>query len=66
MNREFNVLALVKGDEYFVYVYDDASRAALDAQLKEQAADPGLALSFFDAAVLSKKADEQAKARTRS
>ncbi len=65
MSREVNVLALVKGDEYFVYVYDDASRAALDAQLKGHAADPGLALSFFDAAVLCKKADEQAKARAR-
>ena len=29
MRREFNVLALVKGDERYVYVYDEGSREAL-------------------------------------
>ena len=29
MNREFNVLALIKGQERYVFVYDDASCDAL-------------------------------------
>jgi hypothetical protein len=66
MSRELNVLALVKGGEYYVYVYDDASRPALDEQLAEQAADPRLGLSHFDVAVLARKADEQVKARQRA
>ena len=65
MSREVNVLALVKGDEYYVYVYDDASRAALGDELKRQAADPALGFSFFDAAVLAGKADEQARTKPR-
>ena len=29
MRREFNVLALIKDDERYVYVYDDESRETL-------------------------------------
>jgi len=57
--REFNVLALIKGDERYVYVYDDASRSALVEAFHSQAADPELSLNWFDAAVLTQKAEEQ-------
>jgi hypothetical protein len=57
--REFNVLALVKGGERYVYVYDDASRADLLETFRTQAADPALGLNWFDAAVLAQKAREQ-------
>jgi hypothetical protein len=57
---EFNVLALIKGDERYVYVYDDESRATLVEMFHEQAADPKLTLNWFDAAVLAQKAAEQA------
>lgn len=63
MSREFNVLALVKGDHYYVYVFDDDSRQDLQQQFHEQAADPSLNFSAFDAAVLARKADEQIQAR---
>lgn len=59
MRREFNVLALVKGDERYVYVYDDQSRAALIGAVRDQAADPELNLSWFDASVLVSKLREQ-------
>jgi hypothetical protein len=59
MRREFNVLALIKGDERYVYVYDDASRAALLETLRAHAADPALGLNWFDASVLTQKAREQ-------
>jgi hypothetical protein len=62
MAQEFNVLALIKGDERYVYVYDDASRDSLLATLHAQASDPRLSLNWFDAAVLTRKAHEQAAA----
>ncbi len=60
MGREFNVLALIKGDERYVYVYDDASRSPLLETFRDQAADPELSLNWFDAAILTQKAREQA------
>ena len=60
MGREFNVLALIKGAERYVYVYDDASRSPLLETFRDQAADPELSLNWFDAAVLTQKAREQA------
>jgi len=62
VGREFNVLALIKGDEHYVYIYDDASRAPLLETFRSQAEDPNLSLNWFDAAVLTQKAHEQAAA----
>lgn len=59
MGREFNVLALIKGEERYVYVYDDASRSPLLETFRAQAADPDLSLNWFDAAVLRQKVHEQ-------
>jgi hypothetical protein len=59
--REFNVIALIKGGERYVYVYDDASRRPLLECFEAQAADPDLSLNWFDAAVLARKAREQAE-----
>lgn len=59
MRRELNVLALIKGTERYVFVYDDESRAALINALRDQAADPSLSFTWFDAAVLTDKAREQ-------
>ena len=59
MPQEFNVLALVKGQERFIYVYDDDSRNHLIDTFRDHAADPSLSLNWFDAMVLTKKAREQ-------
>ncbi len=59
MRRELNVLALIKGEERYVFVYDDASRPALIDTLRQWAADPELSFSWFDAAVLTEKARQQ-------
>ena len=59
MVHEFNVLALVKGPERFVFVYDDASHPALIDVLQQLAANPESNLTWFDAHVLNKKAREQ-------
>jgi hypothetical protein len=60
--QELNVLALIKGVERYVYVYDDGSRDRLLETFKDQAADDRYSLNSFDAAVLSQKAREQAQA----
>jgi hypothetical protein len=57
--REFNVLALIKGHEQYVYVYDDDSRDPLLDCFRAQAANPDLSFNWFDAAVMSQKAHEQ-------
>ena len=57
--NELNVLALIKGTEHYIYVYDDNSRPQLIDTFRDQAADPELSLSWFDAIVLTTKAREQ-------
>ena len=58
--HDLNVLALIKGGERFVYVYDDDSRDAVIGALRDQAADPEVTLNWFDAAVLTERARHQA------
>ena len=61
MPIELNVLALLKGAERYVFVYDDNSQPQLLDAFRDQAADPRLSLSWFDASVLTRKAREQAE-----
>ena len=61
MRHEFNVLALIKGDERYVFVYDEASRQELINTFRDQAADPSSSITWFDATVLTEKAREQAR-----
>lgn len=55
MDREINVLALVKGDERFIFLFDDANRDETLRQLARFAADPEIDFSWYDAAMLSRK-----------
>lgn len=66
MTREFNILALVKGRERYIFVYDDASRQQLLDVFRDQAADPRLSFSWFDAAVLADKVRAQENAASRN
>jgi hypothetical protein len=59
---DLNVLALIKGSERFVFVYDDGSREETIAAIRDQAADPTVSLNWFDAAVLTERARKQAEA----
>ena len=61
MSRELNILALIKGNERYVFVYDDESRNPLIDAFRDQAADPRLSFSWFDACLLTQKAREQAR-----
>ncbi|QDV24582.1 hypothetical protein [Aureliella helgolandensis] len=58
MNKEINVLAMVKGEERYVFLYDDKNRIETLRMLGRYAADPALSFSWYDAAVMSKKIRE--------
>lgn len=55
MHKEVNVLALVKGGERFVFLYDSNSVDTLLERLGQHAADPDLTFTWYDAAVLSQR-----------
>jgi hypothetical protein len=55
VTQELNVLALIKGAERFIFVYDDDSKDALIDDIRHKAADPAVALNWFDAAVLTER-----------
>jgi hypothetical protein len=55
VTRELNVLALIKGTERFIFVYDDESRDALIDDIRDKAADPAVPVNWFDAAVLTER-----------
>jgi hypothetical protein len=59
--RELNVLALLKGEEYYLYVYDDPSRPLLLDTFRNQAADSQLSFNWLDAGLLIERAREQAR-----
>ena len=58
MQKEINVLALVKGEERYIFLYDDERRVETLRMLGRYAADPQLSFSWYDAAVMSKKIRE--------
>jgi hypothetical protein len=55
VSQDINVLALVKGKERYVFLYDDASRAETLRTLGRFASNPELSFTWYDAAVLSQK-----------
>jgi hypothetical protein len=55
VNQDINVLALVKGAERYVFLYDDSSRAETLRVLGRYASNPELSFTWYDAAVLSQK-----------
>jgi hypothetical protein len=59
VTKDINVLALVKGPERYVFLYDDNNRAETLRTLGRYASDPDLSFSWYDAAVLSQKIRQQ-------
>ena len=55
MSHGVNVLALVKGDQRYIFLFDNQSREQMLRTLERFAADPGLTLTWYDAAVVSQK-----------
>jgi hypothetical protein len=61
VNQDINVLALVKGAERYVFLYDDASRAEALRVLGRYASNPELSFTWYDAAVLSQKIRQESR-----
>ena len=61
MPQDINVLALVKGEERYVFLYDDASRAETLRVLGRFASNPELSFTWYDAAVLSQKIRQESR-----
>lgn len=61
MTQDINVLALVKGNERYVFLYNDASRAETLRVLGRYASNPELSFSWYDAAVLSQKIRQESQ-----
>ncbi|OHB82420.1 MAG: hypothetical protein A2V98_24460 [Planctomycetes bacterium RBG_16_64_12] len=61
MTHDINVLALVKGSERYVFLYDDSSRAETLRVLGRYASNPELSFTWYDAAVLSQKIRQESK-----
>jgi hypothetical protein len=55
VTQDINVVALVKGEERYIFLYDDTQRAETLRTLGRFASDPELSFSWYDAAVLSQK-----------
>ena len=55
LKQDVNVLALVKGGERYIFLYDDENRAEALRTLGRFASNPELSFTWYDAAVLSQK-----------
>jgi len=64
MNGEINVVALVRGEEQYVFMFDEANRTETLRMLGRYAADPELSFTWYDAAVLSQKVREMLPAKS--
>ena len=62
VNDDINVLALVKGSERYIFLYDDDHRAETLRMLGRYASNPELSFSWYDAAVLSQKIRQEYQA----
>ncbi len=61
MSQDINVLALVKGNERYVFLFDDESRKETLRVLGRFASNPELSFTWYDAALLSQKIRQEAQ-----
>ena len=55
MSKDVNVVALVKGEERYIFLFNDKRKGELLRTLGKYASNSELAFSWYDAAVLSQK-----------
>ena len=63
MTTSVNVLALVRDEHRYVFLYDDHSIQAVLGKLSVSASDPELDFTWYDAAVLSQRVRKMAEKR---
>ena len=66
MNDDINVLALVKGRERYIFLYEDSQRAEALRTLGRFASNPELSFTWYDAAVLSQKIRQEERQQNRA
>jgi hypothetical protein len=62
VTQDINVLALVKGAERYIFLYDDSRRAETLRILGRYASNSDLSFTWYDAAVLSQKIRQESRA----
>ena len=55
MSKSMNVLALVRDEHRFVFLYDDNSVETMLTTLSQYASDPELEFTWYDAAMLAQR-----------
>lgn len=55
MSGDINVLVLVKGEERFIFLFNDDNRSETLRLFGRYASNPELSFTWYDAAVLSQK-----------
>lgn len=65
MGQDINVLALVKGKERYVFLYNENNRAETLRILGRYASNPELSFTWYDAAVLSQKIRQESQQQAR-
>ena len=61
MSKDINVVALVKGEERYIFLFNDQKRSETLRTLGRYASNSKLSFSWHDAAVLSQKVRNSAK-----
>jgi hypothetical protein len=65
MAKDIKVIALVKGVEQYVFLYDESNRAETLRLLGRYASNPELSFTWYDAAVLSQKIRQESLQQAR-
>lgn len=65
VSQDINVLALVKGEERYVFLYNESNRAETLRVLGRYASNPELSFTWYDAAVLSQKIRQESQQQAR-
>ena len=55
VSQDINVVALVKGEERYIFLFNDSNKSETLRTLGRYASDSKLSFSWYDAAVLSQK-----------
>jgi hypothetical protein len=61
VSQDINVLALVKGSERYVFLYNEENRAETLRVLGRYASNSDLSFTWYDAAVLSQKIRQESQ-----
>ena len=66
VSKDINVVALVKGEERYIFLFNDQQKSQTLRTLGRYASNPELSFSWYDAAVLSQKVRNAARAEETS